>query len=376
MSKDKKKEPKEKEKMKEEEESKEKNMVEKEERESVFKKIADKLRTLQKETNFSLYLGTGLYEIALGMGLTFLVSFLIGLPIVMAYPILNPTMLWAFKIIGWVLFILGIITCLLPIIIPRLSADSKILKMLWITMFFNSVILIFLIPIGIFLGLSLYQQFSESKIIEEFELLTEKTRYRYLLLEKVLYVIFSILVGLSIGLVVGGDYKTPFILGPIGTFILLPTALLISINIRGRLAEKYKWDKEEKSIRLYYFLFLFIAGALHTLLGLLFVFIVPDLLRDAVDLIFPYVTYDTVTFITILGWINLIPGLVLLISSFWAKRFSKQLERETISTDVKVMKILILIASVFLLPVFPVGTFFGITLILEFYYFGKHEIKN
>jgi hypothetical protein len=171
----------------------------------------------------------------------------------------------------------------------------------------------------------------------------------------------------------GGNFKLPFILVPIATFILLPIALLLHINMHGKLAKKYEWDIEEKPLSLYYFLFLFVTGTFHTILGLLFVFIVPPLLLDAVDLIFPYVTYDTVTFITILGWINLIPGLILFFSSFWAKKFSDNLEKENISKDLLAIRSLIIIASIFLLIVFPIGTFFAIALILEFFHYAKDK---
>ncbi|MFO8019993.1 MAG: hypothetical protein R6U96_15315 [Promethearchaeia archaeon] len=343
---------------------------------NILQKSAKRLRTLHQKTNFSLYLGAGLYEIALGMGSTFLTSFLIALPIVMAYPFLNPTMLWAFKIVGWVIFILGITTCLIPLIKQWLDENSKILTLIWVLAFFNSVILLFLIPIGLFLGLALYQEVRDSGTINKFNLLTGNSRFRYLIIEKLVYILTSILLGLSVGLLIGGNFKLPFMLGPISLFILLPAGLLISVNLRKNLADKYGWKLKEKTVTLYYFLFLFFAGIIHTFLGFLFVFVVPDLLYDAIDLIFPYVTYDTVTFITILGWVNLIPGVILLLSSLWSKKFSSALGEETKSIDLRIIRTLIIISSVILLVVFPIGTFFAIALILEFYYFGKGKAED
>ncbi|MGV9171314.1 MAG: hypothetical protein ACOC35_01930 [Promethearchaeia archaeon] len=348
---------------------------EKEEK-SKLKKITMKLRILQRETNFSPYLGAGLYEIALGMGLTFLVSFLIGLPIVMAYPFLNPTMLWSFKIVGWALFILGLFTCLIPFLKQRLEKDSMILSLIWIFTLFNAVILVFLIPIGLFLGLALYQEFKESKTIDRLDLFSQNLSFRYFMAEKFIYVLISILVGLSVGLLIGGDYKLPFLLIPIALFVFLPSGILFSLSLRKSLAERNEWKIEENSLSLHYFLFLSIAGLFHGGLGLLFVFVVPVLLYDSVNLIFPYVTYDTVRFITGLGWINLIPGFILLLSSLWSRKLSAEHERKSNSIDLRIIRILILGSSAFLILVFPIGTFFAIALILEFYYFGKEKTEN
>jgi len=251
-------------------------------------KILKNLKDFEKETNFSIYLGTGLYEIIVGLFLALLVSFLIGLPIIMAYPFISPVLLWGIKIFGYLLIAFGIITSISPFLMPRIAENSTPERILKTLLKISTIITFILIPIGIFLGLALKSEIS-----------TEK-----------------------------------------GT------------------------ERKESSIARYYFLLLFIAGFIHLVIGALLVFVVPSLLEGVADLAFPYITSETMNFLTILGWICLIPGLALLICSFWSKKLGNVESIETL--ELKVITTIIIIASVFLVLVFPIGTFFGLTLIQEF----------
>ncbi|MHA1436964.1 MAG: hypothetical protein ACTSPD_05265 [Promethearchaeota archaeon] len=281
------------------EHKKEKIPIEKSKISKKKKELGEKIKNIEKETRISIYLGAGLYQICVGITLTLLVSFLLGLPIIMAYPFITPEILLWIKIIGWFLIILGIITCILPIIRHYAEKNSPIQSFLKVILFFSALITIILIPIGIFLGLAL---FSELKRDQDQE-------------------------------------------------------------------------RKEKSVAILYFLLLFLAGLIHLIIGIILVFILPSILYDYMNLTYPYINYNLIRFLLILGWICLIPGLILILCSFWAIKLSRIQNFKYESLDVKVIRVLILISSAFITLAFPIGTFFGLTLLQEFY-FIKRDKKN
>ncbi len=255
--------------------------------------IIEKMKKYDEESNISIYIGTGLYQISVGLILAILISFLIRLPLsaLNLYPYLTAPVFWSIKILGYIILGFGIFTCLYPFI-KRKTTDRKLLeKITKINLIISCGITFLLIPIGPFLGLSL-----RSEIINS----TEKKR-------------------------------------------------------------------KEKSYAKIYFALLFVTGFIHLALGILLAIFLPDLLIDQYALIYPVINAETITFITILGWICLIPGVILIFCAFWSGKFSKIESIDNQGIILKIIRNLILISSVFIIIIFPVGTFFGLTIVQEFY---------
>ena len=119
-----------------------------------FSKFIGKIKNFQEETHFLIYLGTGLYQIAGGMLFSLLVSFLVGIPIIMAYPYLNTTLLWIIKSIGWIYIIIGVLT-IISIFFKKRNSNSLTLKIISIVSIFLSILLL---PIGVVLAFCLFQE--------------------------------------------------------------------------------------------------------------------------------------------------------------------------------------------------------------------------
>ncbi len=151
------------------------------------------------------------------------------------------------------------------------------------------------------------------------------------------------------------------------TLILVPIGLFLGSALRSELRTELNSVKAEKSIARTYFLLLFLTGLIHTIIGAFLVFFFRSIIARVFDLAFPYITYEMINFLVILGWICLIPGSILIICSFWSKKFSEieDISREKFS--LKAIRMLILSASAFITLVFPIGTFLGLSIIQEFY---------
>ncbi|MFX1571861.1 MAG: hypothetical protein ACFFB0_03855 [Promethearchaeota archaeon] len=155
---------------------------------SKIKEIYIKLKDFQDETHFLIYLGTGLCQIAGGLLFTLLVSFLLGLPIIMIYPYLNATLLWIIKLIGWIYIIIGVITMFIPFFKIRYD-DSKTVKIITII---SIIISILIFPIGPFLALGLKQELKSTESVER--------KGRNLQLPYFILLIFSGIIHFLIGL--------------------------------------------------------------------------------------------------------------------------------------------------------------------------------
>lgn len=255
-------------------------------RRDYFKKIKE----FDEETNLSIYLGTGIYQIFIALLLMLFVSFAIGISLMMISELL-PMILLFVKIFALIVLAFGIITTLSPFITRNIKAESKANKLMEILLKISIVITFILIPIGIFLGAAL----------------------------------------------------------------------------KSEIKKDHEEKREKKSVAGIYFGLLLTAGITHVVLGFLLAIIAPPLLIGFIPKAFPYLTTELINFLTILGWICLIPGIILLICSIWSKKFSQINEFKGASIDLKIIRALIIAASIFLVIVFPIGTFFGLTLIQEFY---------
>ncbi len=259
--------------------------------ESKTKTLRDKIVQYDNRVNFSIYLGTGLYQICVGLFLGLLVSFILGVPTILLYPYVTPVVLWIIKIFGWVLVFFGTITGLYPFMKSKIAPESSIHSLFVRLLKISAIFSFILVPIGLFLGSAL-----RSEIRRELNLI-----------------------------------------------------------------------KTEKSLARTYFLLLFLTGLIHVLIGAFLVFFFRSIIADVFDLAFPYITYETINFLVTLGWICLIPGSILIVCSFWSKKFS---EIEDITCEkylLKAIRALILGASAFITLVFPIGTFLGLSIIQEFY---------
>lgn len=330
---------------------------------SKFKKstkgAVEKAKVYDEKTDFSLYLGPGLYQFMVGLMLLLLVSFLIGLPIVMAHPYINPIMLISFKLIGYGLLILGIITCIIPIIRNKAPENDKAKVFSEYLTFYSAIITFLLMPIGLILSFGLYDQYKDIR--------REKSNSAAGKLKLISLASFAILLVLAIIFLILGDFGLPFILLPLSLFVALPLAIYFRTK-GSKIAEADEPEKrtEKQDLSKEYFILMFFGGLIHVLFGALILFVLLDVLLDVLDLLYPYINYDLINFLTILGWLSLVPGLILVIASLGVKKITSV---DNISTDNKGTYILWLIvvgASVFLVLVFPIGTFFGLTLLQEF----------
>ena len=58
--------------------------VAEEKRKTKWKELVEKIRDYDDKTHLSIYLGAGLYQLAMGLVVGVLVSFILGMPIIMA----------------------------------------------------------------------------------------------------------------------------------------------------------------------------------------------------------------------------------------------------------------------------------------------------
>ena len=118
-----------------------------------------------------------------------------------------------------------------------------------------------------------------------------------------------------------------------------------------------------------YRLLLWGVGFLQLLIGVLLL-LLPDLvLLDAMDLAYPYLNNTIIMIILILGWIDVITGILSIISGLWAGTLSKfNLEspvEDKIPEDIRILRVILFIISIIIMSGFPIGTFIGITLLRE-----------
>ncbi len=269
--------------------------MEEEKRKIKMKELVERIRSYDEKTQFSIYLGTGLYQLTMGLLVAILVSFILGLPIIMAYPYINSILLWILKIYGWIMISFGIFTIISHFIIQRVKEDSTTKKTISYLLRINIIIL-----------------------------------------------------------------------------ILVPFGRNVSSALKTKLKDETKEERKEKTMVRSYFSLLFVSGFIHFLFGGLIIFLLLDLLADEADLLYPYINDNLVTFLEILGWICLIPGIILMICAFASGKLGKIEYINDQGILLKIIRNVILISSVFILLVFPFGTLYGFIIIQEFYALKKH----
>jgi hypothetical protein len=267
-----------------------------------IKNYVTKIKDYDDKSRFSLFLGTGLYQICIGLILTLLVSLLIRLPIqgLNLYPYLTVTVLSIVKIIGWIIIAFGIYTCLYPFIRQKLTGN---------------------------------------------ELLEKITRF-------------------------------PLIVSIIITFLLIPIGPFLGLVLKSEIQKPEKTERKDKSVAKIYFSLLFITGLIHVLFGFLIIYFLPDLFWDNYTKIYPMITVDLLNFLIILGWISLIPGAILMVCAFSSWKFSRVEKIEEQGIILKIVRNMIIFSSIFIVIVFPIGTFFGLTIIQEFYALKEKEVSD
>ncbi|TFF90802.1 MAG: hypothetical protein EU548_01205, partial [Promethearchaeota archaeon] len=330
---------------------------------SKFSQFIATVRKKDEETNLCIYLGSGIYQVSIGIILLFLVSFLIGLPIVMAYPYLNQIMLWSFWILGIFYMVIGVLLTLIPFLWNKFSENTFYNRFIKNFVYYDSIAVFYLIPIGIFLGIALqeeYKHISQKNTAAERKG-SNKLYQNMSVYQNILYLLAGGFLGISIISLILNNFIYPFILAPIAMYILIPVALYISKLLkRDHFSKKDVQQEAERDSSLWklYFSLLFLAGLIHTLFGAVLIFILPPILLDSMDLLFPYINYELLNFLTIFGWISFVPGVILLISSLYSKKLAQiqQIYEENIL--IKIIWVLVLISSIFLILVFPIGTFF------------------
>ncbi len=155
------------------------------------------------------------------------------------------------------------------------------------------------------------------------------------------------------------------------TFLLIPFGIFLGISLRSELkSSKVKKNYETEKRNKYacpYTMFTLIPGIFHILLGLLVSsFLVPIILEE-IDFLFPYVNYTLINLLNIYGLISIISGSLLVICSIWTNSLIQLEKTYNFTRFFKFIQILIIIGSIGLIIIYPFGTYFGITLLLEFY---------
>jgi hypothetical protein len=268
--------------------------MEEEKRKTRSKEFIEKIREYDEKTHFSIYLGTGLYQISMGLLVSILVSFILGLPIIMAYPFVNSILLWILKIYGWIMISFGIFTIISLLIIQKVKEDST----------------------------------------------TKKTVRAILKINRFF-------------------------------MILVPFGRNLSSALKTELQTEVKKERKEKNMVGSYFSLLFVSGFIHALLGALIIFVLLDLAVDQADLLYPYINDNVLTFLEIFGWISIIPGAILMVCAFASGKLGKIEYINDQGISLKIVRNIILVSSVFILVIFPFGTFYGLTIIQEFYSLKK-----
>jgi len=263
-----------------------------------------KVKKFQERTNFIIFLGTGLYQISIGLIANLLVSILLGASIIIFYPIINALILRIFMIIGWSLISIGIFTVIFPLLKNALIKKEIIYKIFLIFLKFSAYITLLLIPIGIFLGNGLRLE-------------------------------------------------------------------LKAIKVNETMQKKRK--EERKEIYSFYYFLISLTGVIHVILGIFLLFVLIPIISKEINFLFPYVTYEFLSVFCIFGWFCFIPGIILTFCSIWSKKLSIFKQNGTSSYYIKFIRFLILGSAVFLIIIFPIGTFFSLFLIQEFYHSNIKE---
>ncbi len=158
------------------------------------------------------------------------------------------------------------------------------------------------------------------------------------------------------------------ILVPIGTFL----GMGMLRDLKASISIKKPGTKSTISSEyLSFFLFQLTFGIVFLLTGGFIFILVYQVLLEELAFLYPYITYHTLLFLLIFGWINLIGGMgTLFFSLRWKfKKISLTTEANTIfSIHINLYLVLLFV----LLFMFPFGTFFSSSILL--YLFSQRNI--
>ena len=152
------------------------------------------------------------------------------------------------------------------------------------------------------------------------------------------------------------------------TMILIPIGIFLGISMKQDLhkmksiIKERKIERKKKKASLYYLILIF-GGLTHIFIGSGILNILIPIIYDEIDFLYPYITFETIILLRFLGWWTLIPGMLLLFCSMWSKFLARSISIDKLM--VKIIKIVINVASLLILTIFPFGTFFGIILLQE-----------
>lgn len=128
---------------------------------------------------------------------------------------------------------------------------------------------------------------------------------------------------------------------------------------------------KEKDLTRHYRFLMWGGGLILIVVGLGLWLIISFLIGEPLPLLYPYVNENVLLIIEILGWIYIIPGGILFVLGFFARRLAR-IGIDTSTTDlkkptktVKYLRIFVIISSILLILAVPLGTFVGIVLLRE-----------
>ena len=128
---------------------------------------------------------------------------------------------------------------------------------------------------------------------------------------------------------------------------------------------------EKKDLTKHYRFLMWGGGLILIVVGLGFRLIISFLIGEPLMLLYPYVNENVLLIIEIIAWIYLIPGILLFVLGFFAKKLArygidtdKNEGKGPYKMDIYVRRFVI-IAAILLVIAVPIGTFVGIVLLRE-----------
>jgi hypothetical protein len=131
--------------------------------------MLNRVKNMIERTHFSLYLGTGLYQLTFGFFANIVVNFLMGVSLIVLYPYINPLLLMIIEIFGWILISFGCFTISFPLIQDRIKQNKYLYYLIQFLLKLSMGLTFLLIPFGIFLGISLHSEIKSSKVKSDYE---------------------------------------------------------------------------------------------------------------------------------------------------------------------------------------------------------------
>ncbi len=128
---------------------------------------------------------------------------------------------------------------------------------------------------------------------------------------------------------------------------------------------------KEKDLARHYRFLMWGGGLILIVLGLGFFLIISFLIGEPIALLYPYINENVLLIIEIMAWIYLIPGIILFVLGFFAKKLARygfeiqKNEGKGPNKIEKYVRIFVIIASILLIIAVPIGTFVGIVLLRE-----------